>query len=187
MDDITAGAAIKKMIGCLAASLCRRPDFDRSEHEDLCQEMRLAILQEAESYDSSRGPPSAWAYTILGRWSGSEVRRRSALKRRDMYLSRSIDAEQEGGTPARDMLTAEDGLRRSQAGPTPDADVIDMVDTIRAASARLDPCDMDIWRRLAEGTAAAVARDLGLTAYAVRKAKKRIRESIELVTNQEKL
>lgn len=188
MDDMTSDPAIDAMISCLASGLCRRRDFDKSEHEDLCQEMRLALLADSGDYDSDRGSMRGWAHTLLGRWAGSEVRRRTAAKRRDMYRSASLDVSaSDGEASISDVLSSDDMVRRNQIEPTSASDIFDMADTIRAASVRLDPGDLNVWRLLADNTAAQVARDLGLTAYAVRQAKNRIRESIELVTNQEKL
>ncbi|MDX2198002.1 MAG: sigma factor [Phycisphaerae bacterium] len=150
-----------------ARQLARRCDFQRSDGEDLAQEMRSHLLRRAPRYDPARGSINTFVAHVLNSWIASLLRSRRRLKRAAGRKTVSLDAPRGSGegadTALRDALSTENIPGRSDALPD---DVISRKELMTAVARVVDalpPLLREICQRLPDQPAAAIQRELGLS------------------------
>lgn len=133
--DLTADPFTSEFIQRKAGQICHTRGFDRSEFDDLCQEMLLAVWKQAGRFDPQRGSPEAFVMLVVDTWIRMEIRRRRRLKRGGCRRPVSIDAAASGreGASLGDLLAQADLLRRTGRPGPAELATIDLMDAFRHA------------------------------------------------------
>src|ERR1700726_4921062 len=96
--------------------VCLRILNDRSEAEDVLQEVYLTVWRKAASFDPARASPITWLVAIARNRSIDRLRAAAGRRRMD-----SIDAAEEVQDPAPAAVELVEGAHKSgRAGPCPE-------------------------------------------------------------------
>jgi len=172
--DVVLSQYASSLIRCKARQLCRRPDFSRSDEDDLKQEMTLHLLLQTRHFDPRRGAMNTFINRVVNSCVAMILRDRRRVKRLvdGDLLSLERTMVQVNGTsiPASEAISEEDLSRRSGAGAVSDAARREDIEAIQTALGNLCPQHRDLCRRLTAGTVTSVARDLGTSRRQIRRA-----------------
>ena len=82
-------------IGPLMTRFLRRPLIDRTELEDVCQEVLIAVYRSRHTYDAER-PFEPWLFAIVRKVSGEHVRRNRRQTASQVYTDDVPEVRTEG-------------------------------------------------------------------------------------------
>lgn len=176
-------AYAQSLIKFKARQLARRSDFSRADEEDLAQEFTRFLLSRAEQFDPSRGSNSTFVARVVDSCVASILRARYAQKRapglRAQSLESTCGADEDGSAEKEDRLTEVDLERRTGNASEDEVERSDVKDGVDRAVNSL-PADLQgVCLRLKEDSAAAVARELGISRRQLRRNIERIRRHFE--------
>lgn len=160
--DIVSDPFTDTLISIKARQLCRRSDFSRSDYDDICQSMRLYLLEKARLFDPARGNLEAFVTKAINTWVGMELRHRERDKRRESFKAVSLErtpVECDGDiTTLGAVLLEEDGRRRTQTYPLPSVEQLELSEAVEHAMQNVQPEDRAILIHAAEHGVASAAR-----------------------------
>lgn len=166
-----------------ARQLCRRSDFSPSDYDELCQGMRLYLLEQAHRFDPERGNLEAFVTNMLKTWVAMQLRYRNCARRGDALKAVSLErttVEHEGDvTSLSSVLLEDDGRRLTQAYPISAIEQFELRETLAHAMAQLEPNDRAMLTSVAEIGLKPTARKLGVSWRQVTNALNRIRVEFE--------
>lgn len=174
-------AYAQSLIRFKAKQLTRKPGFSRSDEEDVAQDLTAHLLAQAHHFDMKRGSANTFADRVIRSAIAMMLRDRRRQKRAAGFVSQSLEqtsVPQDRDARLRDVLEAADLARRTGA----DDDAERLSETLGAvveAFQSLPEELQDVARLLMQGSAVAVARDLGISRRQVRNAIERIRRHFE--------
>ncbi|MBX5478621.1 MAG: sigma-70 family RNA polymerase sigma factor [Pyrinomonas methylaliphatogenes] len=113
--DERALAAFYDRYASILFGLLLRILNDRSEAEDVLQEVFLQVWQEAERFDGARGRPFTWLVTIARSRAIDRVRARNSRDRKEMQASRSSWSETDEITQQLSRTEEREIVRRALA------------------------------------------------------------------------
>jgi len=164
----------KMSIRVKARQLTRRSEFNRSDREDLEQELWLALLSQADQYDPQRASLHTFIDRVVGAAAKMLLRDRRRQKRVPGQATVSLDRTLVHRTgqpkrPLRQLLLDADLSRRTGAvRPDETARCEDAKAVARALDAM--PEDMrDVCHRVMVGSISATARQMAISRHQVRK------------------
>jgi DNA-directed RNA polymerase specialized sigma24 family protein len=160
--DIVSDPFTDTLISIKARQLCRRSDFSRSDYDDICQSMRLYLLEKAHLFDPARGNLEAFVTKAINTWVGMELRHRERDKRRESFKAVSLEStpvECDGDiTTLGAVLLEEDGRRRTQTYPLPSVEQLELREAVEHAMQNVQPEDRAVLIHAAEHGVASAAR-----------------------------
>ena len=171
--DAVIDASATSLIQFKARQLTRRRGFNRSDHEDLQQQITLHLLNQAHHYDPARGSINTFVARVVDSCVAMILRDARRLKRGAGIRTTSLDeaALRAGGTPT-------DEQQEEQ-----------VAHKVRSVLDKLPPELQDIARRLmgandaatdsAGVSVSAIARDLGVSRRQVHNAIQKLRSYFE--------
>jgi RNA polymerase sigma-70 factor, ECF subfamily len=186
MGNQTKGSAVltayaKSLIRFKARQLTRNAGYARSDREDLEQELVLQLLSKAHLYDASRASADTFADRVITSAIAMILRDRRRQKRAAGLTAKSLErtrAGQEHGSVAlRDVIVGEDLRRRGALGD--DATGRDAFCDVNDVLASLPAEVQGVCRRLADGNAASMAREMGISRRQLRNVVGMIRRRFE--------
>jgi len=175
-------AYAKSLIKYKARQLTRKPEFSRSDEEDVAQELTVYLLTRAHLFDPNRALSKTFADRVIKSAIAMMLRDRRRLKRAPGFSAQSI--EQTGARPdepvdtLRDALTEAD-LRRRLGTAVDDHNRSEAIAAVLEAFQSLPSDLQDLCHRLIAGSEAATAREMGISRRQLRKAIERIRVHFE--------
>lgn len=168
------GAYTQKLIRIKARQLIRTPWFDQFEREDVQQELQLYVLKHIDKFDPSKAKLSTFIRRIVDSHAAMLVRDRRRAKRAPGFFARSIERLQDHVTDeprdGAETVAEADALRRLGL---PAADLLathEMLAAVTRVVADLPAPLAEVCARLADGSVASVARELGVSRRQVRNA-----------------
>jgi len=166
-----------------ADQLCRRCDFSRSDFEDLCQDMRVYLLQKAHLYDPARGRVEAFIANALNTWVAMHLRYRNRECRHQGYKAASLErtpVECDGDiTTLGAVLLEEDAARKNQIDPMASIEHFEVREAIEYVMQDLEPEDRELLAHVAEHGVASAARLRGVSRRQINNTMARLRERFE--------
>ncbi|HRQ76179.1 MAG TPA: hypothetical protein PK098_09705 [Phycisphaerales bacterium] len=166
------------LISVKANQLTGHYGFTADDREGIEEDLVVAVLEAAPSWDASRGSRNTYDNRIVHRKIATIIRHRKRVRRDYRRTGVSLDeriADEDGLPLTRGEMLADDADCRSASG-TSAADLIDLAADVRAALERLDPELQHLCRLLVTHTKAAIARELGVSKPTVLKRCKAIRD-----------
>lgn len=161
-NDIVSDPFTDTLISIKARQLCRRSDFSRSDYDDICQSMRLYLLEKAHLFDPKRGNLEAFVTKAINTWVGMELRHRERDKRRESFKAVSLErtpVKCDGDiTTLGAVLLEEDGRRRTQSYPLPSVEQLELREAVEHAMQNVPPEDRAVLIHAAEHGVASAAR-----------------------------
>ena len=165
--DLVLGEYANKLTRHKARQLVGQFGFTRSDRDDLEQELRTHLFQQAARFDPERGSASTFISRVLSRKVVSIIRHRCADQRHCYRVACSLN----------DLVRDEDDawLERGQTLP-PDADrrrtaatdvPSDLSIDLRQAVDALEPRLQRLWHVLLSNTVTDAARELGVSRLVV--------------------
>lgn len=165
--DLVLGEYANKLIRHKARQLVDQFGFTRSDRDDLEQELRTHLFQQAARFDPERGSASTFISRVLSRKVVSIIRHRCAEQRHCYRVACSLN----------DLVRDEDDawLERGQTLP-PDADrrrtaatevLSDLSIDLHQAVDALEPRLQRLWHMLLSNTVTDAARELGVSRFVV--------------------
>lgn len=157
-----------------ARQLCRRSDFNRPEREDVEQDLWLHLLTQTQNYDPQRSSLNTFIDRMVNSAAAHLVRRRESDMRADGFSAQSLDE----GVICKDhkketlgsSLSPNDGARRTFTAPKSDLAELEDREAFDFALASMPPDIRDLSSRVMQGeTPTALARELGVSRYRVRR------------------
>ncbi len=180
--DAVLTAYAQSLIKFKARQLSRRPGFTRSDQEDLEQDLTAHLLTQAHHFDPARGSANTFAERVIKSAIAMMLRGRRRQKRAAGLAAQSLERTfvqlDLGLQSLRDSLSAADHQRRT-GNDGGDEDRGELVAAVTEAFRNLPPDLREICRRLSDGTASSVARDLGISRHQLRLAINRVRQHFE--------
>lgn len=165
-----------------ARQLSRKPTFNRSDEEDIEQDLTVHLLSQAHRFDPKRASANTFAARVVESAVKMMLRNRRRKKRAAGFSAQSIDCA--GSRPPddagslREVLSDADGRRRT--GTTAgDPEQVERLAAVLDAYQSLPPELQDVCRRLIDSPAASIARELGISRRQVRNTIERIRSYFE--------
>lgn len=181
--DIVSDPFTDTLISIKARQLCRRSDFSRSDYDDICQSMRLYLLEKAHLFDPARGNLEAFVTKAINTWVGMELRHRERDKRRESFKAVSLErtpVECDGDiTTLGAVLLEEDGRRRTQTYPLPSVEQLELREAVEHAMQNVQPEDRAVLIHAAEHGVASAARAFGRSRRQILNAMARARVHFE--------
>jgi RNA polymerase sigma factor (sigma-70 family) len=174
----------KTSIRVKARQLCRRADFNRSEREDVEQDLWLHLLTQAQNFDSERSALNTFIDRMVNSAAAHLVRRRESDMRADGFRTHSLDASPRGKDQhkksLRSSLSPDDGTRRSFTIPKSDLDEFENREALEFALASMPDGVRNLCSRVMGGESpTALARELGISRRRVRRMLDEAREHLE--------
>ncbi len=180
--DAVFTAYAQSLIKFKSRQLSRKPGFNRSDEEDVAQELTTHLLTQAHRFDPSRASADTFADRVIQSKIAMILRDRRRLKRAAGFSAQSLeqptDVRDHGAASLRDVLGTADLNRRTGAGDDGErraAIIAAVVEAVRS----LPPDLQDVCRRLIDRPTAAVARDLGTSRRQLRNAIESVRSHFE--------
>jgi DNA-directed RNA polymerase specialized sigma24 family protein len=155
------GDYAKSLIRYKAHQLCRRPDFSRSDEEDIVQELTAQVLRKAPLYDPGRGAsPDTFADRVIDSAVKLLLRARASLKRSPDKPVKSLEREVVEADHSRQVSLGEsidqaNATRRTGAVSENQFEAIDRADAVAHALASgrdSKRCAADSYRDPGSGT-----------------------------------
>lgn len=159
----------RTIIRVKAKQLVRRPEFSKSDREDVEQELFLYLLARSSQFDSDRGSVNTFISRVVSTAVAMLVRERRRIKRNggDGVEVESLEkmAEQSDGTvaPLWATLTRADACRRNGSDPLSDAEEFELVEGVASAMDSLPPELQAICKLLLTQNKAEVKRKLNMS------------------------
>jgi len=176
--DAVFTAYAQSLIRFKAKQLARKPGFNRSEEDDLAQELTARLLARADQFDSARASANTFADRVIRSAIAMLMRDRRRQKRAAGFTAQSLErtcvVRGHGIATLRECLDPSHLSRRTGAGDD-EARRAETIAAVVEAFRSLPPDLQDICRGLIDGSAASVARDLGISRRQVSAAIERIR------------
>lgn len=159
--DLTTDPFTSDLIRRKAAQACRSRGFVRSDFDDLCQELFMAVWMQAGRFDPQRGSLEAFVTLVVETRIRMEIRRRRRLKRGGGRRTVSLDAAAGGLEWASlgDLLAQADLLRRTGRSLPAELAVIELMDAFRHALHGLRPEERQLVEYVARHGRRAAARE----------------------------
>lgn len=180
--DADLPAYAQSLIAYKAQQLSRKREFSRDDPRDLEQDLRTYLLSRSHLFDPSRASPSTFVDRVISSGIAMMLRDRRRKKRAPSLTAQSLEGTRarsdEEVASLRDMLTEVD-LRRRIGTAASDQDRAELIAAVVEAFQLLPQDLQDLCRRLIDGTAASVARELGVSRRQVRNAIERVRRHFE--------
>jgi DNA-directed RNA polymerase specialized sigma24 family protein len=174
---------VKKMLRVKARQLVRRPGFSRSEEWDIRQDLAAHVLAKARLYDPARASVHTFISRIVDSAVAMILRTRRRLKRAAGFRAESLEGTVIEGNREETSLgeTLEEGSPRQGAGSWEEADPGHHDDQVDVAGvlATFPPDLREVALRLADGTEASIAQEMGISRRRVRKTISDIRKRFE--------
>ncbi len=157
-----------------ARQLCRRDDFNRSEREDVEQDLWLHVIAKAENFDPERSSLNTYIDRLVNTAAAILVRGRERDMRAEGFQAQSLDAIPRGKDhrkkSLRSSLSPDDGARRTFSVPKSDLAELEDREALEFALASMPPHLRDLCVRVIGGeTPTALARELGVSRRQFRK------------------
>ena len=180
-------ASVLSLIQLKAKQLSRKRGFNRSDHDDLAQELTLRLLEKEHLYDPTRGASlDTFASHVLNSEVCMILRDRRRLKRAAGITAQSLDGtavtnDRDGRQPVSlaAMVSDSDRQRVTLTSSRPD-DNTDHEAVLKALSSLPADSELaDIARRLQSGTVTSVAKDLSTTRRQIRNTIEQLRPYFE--------
>ncbi len=176
--DAVFTAYAQSLIKFKAKQLARKSGFNKSEEEDLAQELTARLLASADQFDPGRASANTFADRVIRTAIAMLLRDRGRQKRAAGYTAKSLERtyvkQDHGITPLREAVGPADLGRRTGAGDD-DARRAETISAVVETFRSLPPDLQEICQGLIDGSAAGVARDLGMSRRQVSSAIERIR------------
>lgn len=164
----------KTLIRAKARRLCRRKGFRPSEQEDIEQELWLAVLQQADRFDPARASPDTFLDRVVSQGVAMLLRSRNRRKRghgiSPLSLENDYTPTGDGLKPLSDTVSSKDVARRLGTQSADPIARLEQAEAVKAAMAKMAARLQAICRRRMTGAIAAIAREMGVSRYQVRKA-----------------
>ena len=164
--------------------LCRRAGFNRSDVEDLKQEIFLYLLSQADRFDPGRASLNTFIGRVVNSYAAMLLRQRRRIKHGARFQALSLEStmlEVDGiPTPAREAISEKDLHRRTGADSGSSIPLSDERMILDRVIRSLSPELQDVSHRLTYGTVTSVARDLDVSRRQVHKAVRSIRWQFQL-------
>jgi len=168
----------RTLISVKANQLVGKYGFTPADREDIEQDLVVAILEAAASWDAGRGSRNTYDNRIVQRKIATIIRHRKRQRRdyrRDGVSLNEIATDEDGASvTVGDTLTEDADRRRPTSSPKPER--IDLAADLREALGRLEPELRRLCALLATGTKAAAAEAIGVSKPTVFKRRDAIRE-----------
>lgn len=160
--DIVSDPFTVTLIRIKARQLCRRSDFSRSDYDDICQSLRLYLLEKAHLFDPTRGNLEAFVTKAVNTWVQMELRHRERDKRRESFKAVSLErtpVECDGDiTTLGAVLLEKDGRHRTQTYPLPSVEQLELREAVEHAMQNVLPEDRAVLIHAGEHGVASAAR-----------------------------
>lgn len=166
------------LISVKANQLVGHYGFTADNREDIEQDLLVAVLEAAPSWNARRGSRNTYDNRIVNRKVATIIRHRKRERRDYRRTGVSLDEviTDENGSPlTRGDVLSDDADCRSASGRSA-ADLIDLAADLRTALERLDPELQHLYRLVITHTKAAIAKELGVSKPTVLKRCKAIRD-----------
>ena len=171
---------VQKLLKIKAKQLARRPEFRRTEQEDIEQDLIAHVLKQADNFDPSRGVARMFITRVVKTAAAMLVRERKRLKRAAGHGALSLDGTVIEGDGEEASLTEfisdADNRRRRGEDRMSDDELSDLRGDVPSVLRTLSPRLRGVASLLMKLTEAEVARKLGTSRRQVRKAVEAIRE-----------
>ena len=168
----------RTLISVKANQLVGKYGFSADDREDIEQDLVVAILEAAPSWDAGRGSRNTYDNRIVLRKIATIIRHRKRQRRdyRRNVASLHDAARDEDGASVTvgDMMTDDADRRGSKSSGNPDR--IDLAVDLRQAVGRLEPELRRLCALLTTGTKAAAAEAIGVSKPTVFKRRDAIRQ-----------
>lgn len=182
LGDAGLSAYAQTLIRIKAQQLSRKPGFNRSDQEDLEQELAAHYLARQHLFDPRRGATSTFADRVLRSAVAIILRDRRRKKRAAGFRAKSLDVptggNDEGPLTFRDLISEVDLGRRLGTVSDYDQDA-ESAAAVAEAFQSLPPDLQELCQRLMNGSATAVARDMCVSRYWMRSAMERVRRHFQ--------
>lgn len=167
-----------------ARQLCRRTDFNRSEREDIEQDLWLHLLTQAQNFDPERSALNTFIDRMVNSAAATLVRRRKSDMRADGFHAQSLEAAPRGKDYRKKSLRAsllpDDGTRRTFSVPRNHLADFENREAVEHALGSMPPEVRELCMRVMGGEKpTALARELGISRHRVRQMLDQAREHLE--------
>ena len=171
---------VQKLLKIKAKQLARRPEFRRTDPEDIEHDLIGHVLKQADKYDRARSAPNTFIVRVVDTAAAMLVRDRKRLKRAAGHGAISLDGTVLEGNGQKASLTEfiseADNQRRRGGERMSDDELCDLHSDVPDVLADLPPEHKRIAALLTNLTEAEVARKLRISRRQVRNAVEAIRE-----------
>jgi DNA-directed RNA polymerase specialized sigma24 family protein len=180
-DEIVTEYA-RTLIRVKAKQLVRRPDFSRSDQDDVEQDLVLHLLSQAEHFDPARGSLNTFISRVVDSAVAMLVRGRGRIKRGPVsgvkIQSLELKVEQADGPPAPlwKTISIADLERRAGGASLSDAELYELVEGVASVIALMSPELRDVCRSLLERNRTETECELGLSRRGYETAMEQIRQ-----------
>lgn len=175
--DAVLTAYAQSLIKFKARQLSRKAGFSRSDEQDVAQELTMHLLARAHLFDPNRASANTFAERVIRTAVAMLLRDRRRQKRAAGFGAHSLEqtciVQDHGLASLREVLQSSDLGRRT--GANDEEHRAETIAAVIEALRSLPPELQDICRGLIDGSAASVARDLGISRRQVTTAIERIR------------
>jgi len=159
----------RTLIRIKAKQLVRRPDFCRSDQDDVEQDLVLHLLSQAQHFDPARGSLNTFVARVVDSAVAMLVRERGRIKRRPagevevQSLEDLLDQPDGPPAPLWMLVSIADLGRRTGTASRPDAEAYELVEAVEVAIASLPQELRDICISRMERNRTETERELGLS------------------------
>lgn len=169
---------VQTLIRIKARQLTRKPGFNRSEREDLEQDLAAHILKQCHHFDPARGCANTFIARIVDSAVAMMLRDRGRMKRAAGFRPRSLEEvmfhRKKGPGSLEKLLDEADGCRRTGRDTTSGQARAELASDMRRAFSKLSPPLQELAARLIDAPEAAIARDLGIS-------RRKVRDAVEMI------
>ncbi len=172
----------QNLIRIKARKLSRQRHFRHAEEEDLRQELWMAVVNQADKFDSSRASLDTFIDRVVNSAVVMLVRERQREKRAEGFQAVSLDSthlSNQSNQSLASQISNEDSHRRTQVVP---ADPIEATERKEAVDVALEgmPTELrDTCGRLMQGSIASASREEGISRRQIRKSLAAARRFLE--------
>jgi RNA polymerase sigma factor (sigma-70 family) len=151
----------------------------RSQDEDLVQEVVTRVLELLPKYDASRASLQTYQDRLIDRACANYLRRERAAKRGRRHGSRSINHPTRNGAMLHDMVDAEQQQRALGRRNRSQADLRDLALDLEAASASLGVDQRRLCEQIKQKSVAEVAEDEKVVRGTIYRRMRPVREAFD--------
>jgi len=166
-----------------AQQLCRRADFSKSDFDDLCQDMRIYLMEKSHLLDPDRGCLEAFVTKTIKTWVAMRLRYHKRTRRNGSHMAISLEGTlvvYQGEIKSLGaVLLEEDGHRLTRIAPMSAMDRLELRDALDVAMQHLTANERALLHEVAENGIEPTAKSRGVSTRQIGNSLARIRQRIE--------